>query len=366
MKKLLIALLCMLLCLTPALAAAEETQGTGEEQDVELDEFFRSMVGRISFTLPGLPLLIREPDLTEQAAKELGTAFLGWKNKVQLVGGSGGGAEFQVHIADVSPAISLMREARPGEIETDYQLNALQNLIQFYLNIHDGELTDRPTVDIIRPKDDDTDENALPVMHFSYRYPDAEGVEYGGKALIDGNLAVVMMCQMDEENKAVLMDMRPVAPEEAQAFASRQPEEVTMGRLKITFPVPPENHSSRGHYFSHVFTPDYAYLNAEHMALPLSLFLEEEDEEEGLRGFAEMSAQGYQEEGVIAEYTVFQACEGVYAFSAKGPDRTALGEVRDLMQAYFSLDGVYTVNAPDTEMGRAFLNSIEIMEEAAE
>lgn len=356
-KQALAALLCCALLTVGSALGEEAPEGNAP---VEVDEFFRSMAGRISFTLPTPPVVFREEDFTAEDAKKAGISYLGWTDKVQLYCENKAGAEFHVHIADVAPAIQLMKEAHPGKEEIQYQLNAVHNLAQFYLNMHDGALAGAPKVGLARPQGDDTEENALPATVFSYQYPDAEGTEYIGKALIDGTLAVIMMGERDAENEALLQDMRPVTREEAEAFHQQEPETFAIGRLRVTFPVPPEKTVSRGYALAHTFTPDYAYLNIEHMELPLSALMGDMPPEEGLREFAEISAKGYQEEGVIAEYTVFQAGEGMFGFDAKGPEMP--GRVRDLVRAYITMDGVYTINSMDTDMGRAFLDSIEILD----
>lgn len=362
--------LCMLLCCgwTQAMGetVAQETEAPEQAEERELptvDEFFRSMVGRLSFTLSGLPSIQREADITEDDARKL-SIYTGWVNKLQLTGCSETGAEFQVHIGDLTPAMNMMRADHPGEDEAEYQMNAMVNLAKVYLGMFDGEITKGPEAGLIEQGD-----TLFPVMGFSYRYPDAEGVSYSAKAMMDGNLVVLMMCQLDDMNEAILVDFHPVAAEEAEEFRNRQPEQVTLGRMQITFPVPPEKHESEGHVFYHVFSPDYAYLTAEHMELFLAWMLEGDDPDAFLEKMIRGVAEQYRQEGYFDDYTVSKAADGVYMFEAVyGGDPgvempEGMGQVRDITRVYVTMDGVYTVDATDTPMGRAYLDSIVFAEE---
>lgn len=383
MKKIWSMMLCLALCLGAMNALAEDApvpQGPGKgaleaavagaqkdsgtaDAEAEVDEFFRTMVGRISFTVPSLPDLFHEADLEVETIRKMGGGYGGWTHKIQLAGSTDGGAEFIVHIADVAPMMQWMRQEQPGQDEEQYQLNALINLAHFYLAIFNGEFTDGPTPAMARAGD-----TLLPQMTFSYAYPQEEdGREYCGKAMIDGTQAVILMGEKDAANLAMLNDMRPVPAETAAAFHGRQPQTVLLGRMRVTFPVPPETDNGEGHYFSHVYTPDYAYLNAEHLAIPLEMLLGEEVTDDLLETFLTYAAQGYQDAGVIAEYTVYRVAEGVYAFdgaSAKSPRYIENhGPALTLVRGYCTREGVYTLNATDTEMGRAFLDSAVFAEE---
>ena len=365
--------LCLLLCCiaTQGLGeTAEETAVPEETEQAELpevDEFFRSMVGQLSFTLPGVPNILIEADLTEADAQALDIGYAGWLNKLQLAGQTDSGAEYQIHIGDVTPMMNWMRADHPDEEEEQYQINAMVNMAKFYLSLFKGEITKEvePAVLCVGNRD-------FPAISFAFQYPDAEGVKYSAKAIMDGSWVVLMMCQLDDMNEAVLYDFRPVTAEEAEAFHSRQPETVTLGRMQAAFPVPPVKHESAGHILYHVFSPDYAYLTAEYMAIPMGWMMEDEDEDSFLDEMTRGVAEQYREAGYFDTYTVRKAAEGAYMFEAEytGNPGMALGEglgqVKEIMRAYLTLDGVYIVDTTDTPMGRAFFDSIVFADAAQE
>lgn len=351
MKKLLCCILALLLCLSVLTVFA---------QDALVDEFFRCQVGQISFALPGYPQIFHEEDLP---AREFEGTYCAWQNKIQLAGSGAEGGEYQVHIADLTPAIEWMREDRPGEDEVQYQLNALMNLITFYLAIHEGSLTE--DVEPIRAKAGDQE---FVELTFGYTYPDAPGVEYRGRAFMDGYQAVVMMVEADEANLAALSDMRPLSAEKAAAFHQAVPETVTVGRLQFTFPEAPLATLDEGYWLYEAFTPDFGYVAVEHMQADLSYMLSGSmDEDTLLSALAENTAQAYQQQSIIGEYEVRKLAEGMYAFEAMEVDTLypeGYGPTGVHILAVFTLEGVYTVSAVDTEMGRAAFGTLVIPDAA--
>ena len=353
-------MICLLLCSLSAAGMGETAETPALGSDAAADEFFRSMEGRLAFTLPGVPTVSKEADLDRESARKLG--FLGWINKIQLHGYTETGAEYQVHIADLSPAMEAMREEHPGAAEEQYQMNAMVNLAKFYLNLYDGEITKGPELGLMEAGGD-----TFPAMGFAYRYPDAEGVRYSAKGIMDGSRAVLIMCQLDDANNAVLADFHPVSEEKAAAFHGRSPETVSLGRMRITFPVPPEGEPEDGYAFYDVFSPDYAYMTAEYMAFPFSFMMDEDEEpDEFLEHLVSDVAEQYRQDGTMDAYTVQKEAEGVYSF--RGSSRPEgypedYGPLVDLHCGFFTLNGAYSVSTADTEMGRAFLESIVFEEE---
>lgn len=349
MKKLTAVVLCVLLCVFSLSVLA---------QDSLVDEFFRCQVGQISFALPGYPQVFREEDLP---AREFEGTYCAWQNKIQLTGSGAENGEFQVHIADLTPSIEWMREDRPGEEETQYQLNALMNMINFYLAIHEGSVTD--DVQPLRAKAGD---QYFVELQFGFTYPDAPGVEYRGRGFMDGNLAVVMMVQADEANLAALNDMRPLTAEKAAAFHQAVPETVTVGRLQFTFPEAPLATTADGHWLYEAFTLDFGYVSIEHLQADLSYMLSNGmDADMLLHTLAENTAKTYQAQGIIGEYEVRQLAEGMYAFDAVETDSAypeGYGPLGVRILAVFTLDGVYTISAVDTEMGRAAFESVTVVD----
>ena len=349
MKKLMCCILAITLCLVSLCASAQEAM---------VDEFFRCQAGQISFALPGYPQIFHEEDLP---ARELGNTYCAWQDKIQLMGSGAMGGEYQVHIADLSPAIEWMREDRPDEDETNYQLNALMNMVTFYLAIHNGNVTDDVSANLAKAGD-----SVFAELNFGFTYPDAPGVEYRGRAFMDGTLAVAMMVQADEANLAALNDMRPLTAEKAAAFLADDPHTVTAGRMQLTFPEEPLATLDDGYWLYEVFTRDYGYISLEHMQADLRFMLSDNmDEEALLMTLAESTAQAYQADGVIGDYEVRQLSEGMYGFEALEIDPMYPedhGPVATRLLAVFTLDGVYTLHAIDTTMGRAAFESLVILD----
>ena len=349
MKKLICSFLALMLCLSSLGALAQEPQ---------VDEFFRCQVGHISFALPGYPQLFHEENLP---ARELGNTYCAWQNKLQLMGSGPMGGEYQVHIADLSPAIAWMQEDRPGEEEINYQLNALMNMINFYLSIHSGNVTD--DVQAIRAQAGD---RYFAELTFGYAYPDTPGVAYRGRGFMDGSLAVVMMVQADDANLTVLQDMRPLTDEKAAVFHQETPSTVRAGRLQMTLPEEPLATLEEGHWLYEAFTRDYGYVALEHMAANLRFMLSGSmDADKLLNSLAESTAQSMQAEGIIGEYEICKLAEGMYAVEALQIDPRypqGHGPVGMRVLSVFTLDGIYTVNAADTELGRAAFDSLVILD----
>lgn len=325
----------------------------------EVDEFFRCRVGNISFALPGFPDVFQEPDLP---AGDLENSYLAWNNKYQLTGYGPGDGEFQVHIADMTPAIQWMQEERPGEEMYQYQANAVMNLVKVYLNMYDGTIVGEPDLVGIRMEDE-----VILQISFEYTYPDAVGVPYRGKAYMDGNQAVVMMVLADEENLVYLNDMGPISDEEIAALPAAVPEVVEVGRLQITFPEAPLKDETDGYWLYQAFTDDFGYVSAEHMSADFSFMLEDGmTMKELLPTLAEVSAKGYQAEGTIGDYEIVQLADDLYAFRAFAEDASypaGYGPRGSYILGVFGPEGVYVVEMTDTEMGRAAYNSLVIADE---
>lgn len=371
MKRFISLVLGIVLCLVSVQAFAE----------TELDEFFRCRVGNISFALPGYPLVFQEPDLP---AREM-DGYLAWQNKYQLTGYGPNDGEFQIHIADLTPCIQWMQEENPGYDMSLYQGNALMNMVQFYLNIYDGRLVgeaqgtlievdsiqmNRATVigdylaDMLNDARADGENKVIPQLTFEYTYPDAPGVDYSGKGYVDGNVAVVMMVQADGANLAYLDDMRPISTKEVNAMPAAVPETVTADRIQITFPEAPLTYLEEGYWLYQAFTEDYAYLCLEHMAFDFSFMLEAGmTMDELLKSMAETAAQGYQAEGTIGDYEIKKLADELYAFEAVETDAgyaQGYGPKETYVLGIFGREGVYTLEAVNTEMGRAAFDSLTI------
>lgn len=319
-------------------------------------DFFRSLEGQISFTLPSVPQTIREAELILDE-EDYPSSYIGWRDKIQLTGHTTSDGEYQVHIADLSPMLERIRADHPEANEINLQANALANLAKFYINLYDGQYTEDPV-----PRQITVEDRTFTELVFAYAYPDAEGVAYAGRGIMDGTRAVVIMGQKDEQLDSLLAEMNVVTPAEAEAYHARKGETVALGRMKITFPTPTDSQDTGYSLFYDAFTTDYLYLNAEYMPLDFSTMLSEFGAEDAdfLRGVAQASAQGYQSDGIIDTYTIEEVVDGVYRVDAFGPESEfgQYGPARPHVHMYVSMTGLYTVNSVDNETGDAFLSSI--------
>jgi len=174
--------------------------------------------------------------------------------------------------------------------------------------------------------------------------------------------------QADEANLAALNDMRPVTAETAAAFQQDDPHTVSAGRVQLTFPEEPLATLDTGYWLYEAFTRDYGYIALEHMQADLRYMLSPNmDEDALLSALAENTAQSMQADGIIREYELRKLADGMYAFEAMEIDARypeGYGPVATRVLAVFTLDGVYTISAVDTEMGRAFFNTLVILDAA--
>ncbi|MDD2647711.1 MAG: hypothetical protein PHI27_13160 [Eubacteriales bacterium] len=85
MKRITAVLLTILILFCGAAIAEEENPAYN---------FYRSLQGRISFTLPDMPTILREVDYDDF-----------WTDNVQMGGKLSDGGEYQIHTANLSPRI---------------------------------------------------------------------------------------------------------------------------------------------------------------------------------------------------------------------------------------------------------------------
>ncbi len=357
MKKCSILFLCLLLCCAPFSARMEEAE------EIVLSEAYRMMVGRVSFTFPAPPDLILEEDRTMEEALDKGAPYAAWTDKKQLTGQTDDQAEFRVHILNAAPLLSWLRETHPGEAEQQYQLYALMNLIQYFSSLLEGVITDAPAMGLTGPQ-----EAPLPVMMFAYRNTRSSIWHYG-KAMMDGETAVIMMAREAPETVAVIKDMRVVTQAERDAYDARQPQTVRIRRMDITFPVPPIIQGTVGHEAQQVLCPDGTLLTADFLEMPDWMFPEGESQGFNIKRFVEKTAENYKENDVITDYEIKKEAEGIYGFRATCQLKVLVNgmvPVRDIMRCFVTPNGIYTVTANDTDTGRAFLDSIQFVSKSEE
>ena len=345
--------LCLVLCLLNPAVCAEESEGA-------VSEAYRMMVGRISFSFPAAPCLVLEADRTMEQSLEKEGPYAAWTDKRQLVAETESGVEFRVHILNAEPMLAWMRENHPEEEESQYPFHALLNLAQYFSECLDATIPEAPAMGYTGPQD-----APLPVLMFAYRN-NRSAVWHYGKAMMDGSQAVVMMGREDTEVLAAIKDMRAVSQEARDAYDQREAETVAIEKIRVTFPVPPVKEDAVGHTAQHVLCPDGTLLEADFLEMPLWMVIEGDDTNKEIKKFVENSAAGYKERDVITDYEVFKAADGVYGFAAKCQISEMINGMiptRELMRCYTTMNGIYTFKATDTETGRAFLESIAVIEE---
>ena len=348
MKRWPFLLLCCVFCLLMPAAQADDTAAA-------VDEAYRMMVGRVSFTFPAAPRLVHEADRTMEESLERGVPYAAWTKKIQLAGETEAGAEFRVHILNAEPMLAWMKENHPDVPEEQYSFHALLNLAQYFADCLDATIPDEPKMGYTGPQD-----APLPVILFSYRNTRSMDWHYG-KAMMDGNTAVIMMGREDPDVVAAIKDMRAVPQEVRDAFDQREPETVSIERMRVTFPVPPVKDEVVAHIVQHVLCPDGTLLEADYLEMPIWMIAEDDDINREIKKFVQNSADSYKERDVISDYEIRKVEDGLYGFSAKCQIREMINgmiPVRELMHCYVTENGIYTIKATDTETGRAFLESI--------
>ncbi len=315
------------------------------------DDFFLSMEGRIAFTFPCVPDVYHEADLD---VDDLG--YVGWKNKLQFWAETKNGGEFMVHIGDLTPAMDRIRADYPGEDEKQYQMNALMNMAEFYLGLYDGEVTDEPEISVY-----EVEGETYLDCRFTFSYPDKPGVAYQARGIMEGAYLVLMMVEEDPDALRILEKMQVVTEAEAEAHRDRQPMTVTVGDMRVTFPVPADTYVEEDGSisFADAFTPNYAYLSVDYLEYPIWSWMDGEDPNEYLEDFASEAAADYQAEGELEEYTVKQVADSIFLIDGLYPAED-MTEAQGRLQIYFTLNGLYMVECLNDEEGQAFLDSIVI------
>ena len=317
------------------------------------------MVGRIALTVPGVPALVQEKDITLEEAAAHGEGYPAWTDKWQLVGQTGDEAEYAIHVLNAGPMLEKYRTRYPEEGEQKRQLRVLNGLVQYFLLGLNAEMTQDPAIGLTGSAD-----APLPVIIFSYRYPPSWVKLYYGKAMMDGEQAVVLLCKQSKESQKVLQAMRAVSRQEAAAYAAQEPETARLNEMEITFPIPASNLSMVGHQLRQALCPDGTYTEADYVEMPLWMFGEVEDLDAMLSDYALSTAESYQKRGIISEFTLLQPAPGVYGFTARCPAKGVVNgtpKTRDRMAWFMTAQGIYTVTATDTPAGRAMLDSIRII-----
>lgn len=338
-KLILICLVLLLGCLQPAQAGSNY-------------DFFRSMEGQITFTFPFAPDVYREPDLI-QLPQGWENAYIGWQNKLQLIGFTQDDTEYQVHIADLTPLFQRMQAEIPDADLANMQANGLINTAVLYISLFDGQLTAQPQFFSTRLEDKD-----FTICTFQYAYPDAEGVVFKGKGIMDEAKLVILMGQESPTLDELLEQLDIVESSQAAAFHSRAGETHTLGNMTLDFPNPPSIVDDTDTRLLSLFTPSYQYFHVGYRAMDLSSGLGSLSVDEVLEQAAQLMANAYLRDGRIEEYTIEKAAEGVYCLDGLAAAPLTDTEYRQRYVDYYALDGYYSIIVPDSPEAQALIDSV--------
>ena len=368
MKRLLLLFLCLLIC------CASFTAGAEQETEENWDNFFRSLEGHISFTLPCIPEITTTEDITANEALASGVKYVGWLNKRAFHCVTRDLGEWITIIADLSPMIECMKMDQPDREEADYQANALLNLAVLGLDMSEGEISEMPQAERLQ-----RDDREYAILYFSIVFPDCV---YVGKGIMEGTKAVLLMGEDGEEAQRLLNEMKVIADDEAQSFLNNRKEEtVTVGSLTVVFPGPVDKMSDDESSSAECFGPEYSYLYLEF--IPLNIMEEANLDSESknileklsvrmalwkeMREAAQELSEIYVKNNVIKEAISVEQQGFSLRWLIKGvapvSDYLDEDDVRPQnIYIYLTTDGIYTLEFPDNDTGRAFAESIEFAE----
>ena len=335
-------LLAMVLALTGAFAAA------AEEMDFSAYKFFRSMEGRISYTLPDKPSMVGYDADLEGV----------FKDSTILAGTLEDGGEYMIHIADLSPFVQRTIEQYQDDTEdVNMGPSAMLTYANAYIVMYDGK------IEQYEPIEFDGEAANICGVSFTYEYGDTPGVPYSGKGLMDGMRTVVLMGTSGDSFDALAAELQPATQAEVSAFAARQPDTLRLGELTVTFPTPAYGFEQEQGVQYLAYGDQFTYCNVQRIPIGLDISAAAEDEET-LNSIMEEHAKEMMQQDVgtetLDEYTVDTLSPTAFCVSGKctAPGSYGIYNPTYLFRAYISLGGLYYVLADDTDVGAEFMQSI--------
>ncbi|MBR6027991.1 MAG: hypothetical protein IKP40_02800 [Clostridia bacterium] len=332
LRRLLLCLLTLTLCLPSAGVLAEEPS---------VGLIYQGMLDRIAFALPGGGRSIYESD--EPGIFEDVRQIYGWGEE----------GEFTLRTADISGWIAGMQEYYPDE--ELYHIRA-NTLIQFAAMM--------PMTYGAQPADMRAHDGGDYVSaSFTFIYPDEPEVPCEGFAYLNTatGRAVALYGSSGENPGWCREALRFVEESEQEAWLNREPETVSLGRLKATFPVPPVDQQGGKNRVTGCLTDRFEYLAVQTFA-DTTLAVPEDDEEARslLEGAARKEILPTIPDTEILSSTLTRPAEGVavLTFDAQDPQFGAFG-TRYRCALCVTPDAVYYIWSTDTETGRAFLDSLD-------
>lgn len=306
-------------------------------------DLFRGRVGRVLFSLPPMPQRIADQDYPGL-----------WKNSVQLFGNSMDGAEFQLRTADIGEWIEGYQKEWPDAEPMDWRVQALLGYALFMIRTYQGEYANVTA----------REEEGLVLVEYSYTYPDSPGVEYRGKAILDGTLAVSLNGEVSPQMNQVFEQLKGLSVKEAEKLPPPTPKNWALGSLSAVFPDKVYESETNGSVITTCYGADFSLLVIQ--AFPLGVRLPELTgkalEDELVRLAEKVMLPNIQSETVYAPI-VSLPVEDTMMLAFESVNTVPYGEEygqRFLGRLYLGARGVYYVWAADTETGRAFMESLKV------
>ena len=349
MKRFLVLIFCLALCMSCCAVRGES--------EISLDDFFRTLDGHISYTLPCAPIVEWTDDVTEEQARSSGVQYTGWLNKTYLWCTTED-MEMVIILADLSPMINQMMQDYPGKSEATYQDNALMNLAYLEFSSNGAEFDGQPQASVVSIQG-----RSYGQLEFYYHYRD-EAEICRGKGLMEGTRAVLFMTYSTLEGRRLMDEMYPVSEAEAAQLRERSPETLSFASVQVTFPGLMDRYESDGYYQFDAYGPDYSYLILDIIPMKRSEYSGYLLSSGSVSALLDDVGLAYTERGDIEEYTVAEYAPGKWRCEGKAayPQGIDPGYTyRQLLYVYVLPDGIYTFTFPDNEVGHAFMDSARFL-----
>ena len=352
MKRWLCCAVCLALLGGCFGAFAETTVG-------KWDDFFRTVEGHISFTMPCAPDVLLDPDLLEEEARQTGVEYMGWINCRHLICTFADDQVVDVNVADLTPMLNQIRQDYPGESEENYLANALTNFAFTAMWAYDGDFNQTPQAQILENED-----VQCVALDFTFLSPD--GMKGRGRGMMEGSLAVVLLGDDVPDVRHYLEDMRLLTDREAAQESARSPETVELFEMQVTFPDTPDKDQSEEGVFMDVFSEDYSYLSLQYLPL-----------DEIMSGFflldrlmlkptAKELGDQLVQEGILESYELTLYQQNVYRVHGLMPVYDYLPEEiarRRAKDVFITVKGAYFFEYDVNEVGQAWVDSVVFPEQ---
>ena len=344
---LLLALVLTCLTVCPALGEADP-EGTASAMS-----FYEGIYGNVVFQLPGTPERIRDGDMEDA-----------WTDNWQLLGQCAeDGAEFQLHMADISQLIAYFREQFPDDGEDVSRAQALMNYGFFMPNSFGASLTDA------QPHGSRATGNLWIDLHFTYE--DTPDTPYVGRFMLSGAKAVCLVMLECEHAQTVMDALRFVSDAERDALlaAKNQPTYRALRGLRMTFPAPPQyfEDEETGVERLACFSADWSFIQVQYQPVGLTLNATDEEIQDSLvRIAADQMLAPFGTDQVL-EPAMTRPAEHTVQLDFVFVNQNDLGEYgqRMLGRLYVGEYGIWYLYAPESDTGRAFLKTVRLVDEAA-